>query len=266
MKNLLIVALLGLLFCFCSKQVQDNPFFSEYNTPFKTPPFDQIKEKHFLPAYKLGIEQHQKEIDAIVNNTEAPTFKNTIETLEVSGALLSKVDYVFDNLKSANTNDEIQKIAKELSPLLSTHQDNIYLNEKLFSRIKSIYEQKDNLNLTAEQNTLLDRYFKNFVRGGANLNEAQKAELREINKELSLLTLQFSENILKENNEFKLIIEKQTRSGWSNPGYHFYGSGNSTGEWLRWEMGIHLTKTQSYTFFKVFYKTGSSGKNVQRLH
>ena len=199
-----VVMLVGL--CFGQEQ---NPFFDDYDTPFDVPPFDKIKEKHYMPAFKEGIKQGEEEINAIVENSAPPTFKNTIEALEQTGNLLSKVQHVFSNLLSAHTNDTIQDIAKEISPLLSKYRDDILLNEELFKRVKAIYEQKEKLKLTPEQNMLLEKYYKNFVRGGANLNEENKAELREINEELSLLSLQFGENILKEDNAFELVIEKE---------------------------------------------------------
>ncbi len=192
----------------CSKK-DSNPFYNEYDTPFKTPPFAEVKMEHYMPAFKDGIVQEKEEIIAIATNPEAATFKNTLEAMEKTGELLDKVSNVFYNLKSSNTNDEMQKIAKELSPMLSKHRDDIRLNKQLFERIKTLYDQKDKLNLNGEQNRLLEKYYKNFVRGGANLNETQKGELREINKQLSLLTLQFGENILNENNSFEMVIEKK---------------------------------------------------------
>ena len=207
-KAFLFLVFAGLLFWACSKQGK-NPFFSDYNTPFNTPPFEKIKEEHYLPAFNEGIKQQQKQIDAIANNSEAPTFKNTIEAIENSKPLLTKVINVFYNMTSANTNDELQRIAKEVAPLLSKNRDDINLNEKLFKRVKAVYEKKDKLNLSVEQNMLLEKYYKDFVRGGANLDEEKKGKLREINKELSVLTVQFGENILKENNVFELVIEKE---------------------------------------------------------
>jgi peptidyl-dipeptidase Dcp len=216
-KKLLILISLLLLFSFYSKkdtaqpttQQEENPFFSAYNTPFETPPFDRIKEAHYLPAFQEGIKQQQTEVEAIANNSETPTFENTIEALERSGALLTKVSSVFDNLTEANTNDTLQNIAKEVAPLLSKLQDDINLNEKLFQKVKAVYEQKGKLNLSPEQSMLLEKYYKGFVRGGANLDETQKAGLREINKELALLTLKFGENVLKEDNGFALVIDKK---------------------------------------------------------
>ena len=212
--SFLFIFAAGLLFWSCSMIKKEplkeqNPFFTEYNTPFDVPPFDKIKEEHYLPAFKEGIKQEWSQIETIANSSEAPTLENTIEAMEGSGALLTRVDNVFYNLTEAHTNDELQDIAKEVAPLLSRHRDDIILNDKLFKRVKAVYEQKDGLNLTVEQNTLLEEYYKDFVRGGANLDEENKAELREINEELSLLTLKFGENVLGENNAFELVIEKE---------------------------------------------------------
>jgi peptidyl-dipeptidase Dcp len=209
-KNSLLVLIPCLLFLvsFSSKQLE-NPFFSEFNTPFQVPPFDKIKEEHYVPAFIEGMKQHNKEIEAIANNSESPTFENTIEALEKSGALLRRVSDVFDVLNASMTNERMQEIAKKVAPLRSKHWDDIYLNEKLFKRIKALYEQRDELKLTPEQKTLLEKYYKDFVRGGANLDKEKKERLRKINQELSLLTLKFGENILKENNRFELIIEKK---------------------------------------------------------
>lgn len=186
-----------------------NPFFEAYDTPFEVPPFDKIKNEHFAPALREGIIQQQAEIDAIVNNSEEPTFQNTIEAMEYSGELLGKVSRVFGNLNSANTNEEIQAIAKEMAPELSAHSDNISLNEKLFARVKAVWDKKDDLGLNAEQQMLLEKTYKSFVRNGANLNEADKAKLREINSRLSSLTLQFGQNLLAETNAYKLVIDNE---------------------------------------------------------
>jgi len=210
-KLILLLLIGGLMFSTCSVKTdsESNPFYSEYDTPFGTPPFSKIKLKHYMPAFKDGMEQEKKEIDAIANNTKEPSFDNTIVAMEKTGNLLDKVSWVFFNLTSSMTNDEMQTIAKELSPLLSKHRDDIRLNDNLFMLVKTVYSQKDDLQLNTEQKMLLDKYYKSFVRGGANLNETNKTELREINKELSLLTLQFSENILKENNRFEMVIENK---------------------------------------------------------
>ena len=189
-------------------KTEENPFFSNWGTPFETAAFDKIKNEHFKPAFVRGMEVHDQEIAAIVNNSQAPDFENTIVAFDQSGDLLISVSNVFYNLTSANTNEELQAIAKDISPLLTTHYDNILLNVKLFQRIKAVYEKRDQLNLNTEQATLLDKTYKQFARGGANLPEDKQAELREINKELSLLSLQFGDNQLAETNAFKLILEK----------------------------------------------------------
>lgn len=187
----------------------DNPFLKEWNTPFQTPPFDDIKIDHYLPAFEEGIRLQKAEVDAIINNTEMPTFKNIIEAMEKSGKLLTKVSGVFYNLNSANTNDEMQKIAKVVAPMLSKHNDDINLNEKLFVKVKTLYNEKDKLNLTTEQNKVLKDYYDGFIRGGANLTNEQKIKFRKINEELSLLSLKFGENVLKETNAVGLIIENK---------------------------------------------------------
>ncbi len=207
-KTLLLILSVGILGWSCATQ-GFNPFFSEYDTTFQIPPFDQIEESHYLPAFKQGIEQHQAEIDAIIANPEAPTFENTIEALEISGALLTKVSRTFYRLNATITNDEMQAIAREMAPLRSEHRDNIILNASLFQRVKAVHEQRDELDLGTEQLTLLEETMKDFVRGGANLNEEQKAELREINQELSVLSLSFSENLLAENNVYEMVIEDE---------------------------------------------------------
>lgn len=192
---------------------QDNPLLKEYNTPYNVPPFELIKNEHFLPAFREGIKQQAELIEAIVNNPESPTFKNTIEALEYSDDLLMEISGVFYNLTAANTNKELQKIASDIAPELSAHNDNILLNEKLFKRIKEVYNKKGLLS-NQEQIKLLEETYNKFVRGGANLDETKKARLREINKELSLLRLKFGENLLAETNGFKLVIEdKKDLSG-----------------------------------------------------
>ncbi|MGE5456921.1 MAG: M3 family metallopeptidase [Methanococcaceae archaeon] len=187
----------------------ENPFFKPYGTPFNTPPFGEIKNEHYLPAFEEGIKQHTGEIDAIISSTEKPTFENTIAALEKSGKLLTKVSDVFFNLLPSNTNDELLKISKAVSPLLSKHQDDINLNEKLFEKVKSIYDEREKLNLSDEQKTLLNNYYSEFVREGVNLNATDKEHLRKLNEELGLLSLKFNENVLKDGNAFILVIEKK---------------------------------------------------------
>lgn len=203
-----LTAMMGLVLMSCSQQ-PNNPFFTEWRTPFGVPPFEQIKEEHFMPAFQQGMKEQQQEISAIAENSAEPNFDNTLVAMERSGQLLTKVGNVFFNFTSAITNDTLQAISKEIAPLLSKHNDDIMLNVKLFQRVQKIYEQKDQLNLNAEQYMLLDRYYKEFVRGGANLEEAQKARLRKINEELSLLAVKFGENVLKENNRFELVIDNE---------------------------------------------------------
>jgi peptidyl-dipeptidase Dcp len=207
-KTFLLLFIAGFLLCSCMTQ-EENPLLSEFDTLYQVPPFDKIKEEHYLPAFKEGMEQQNMEIDAIVNNPEDPTFENTIEAMESTGSLLRKVGNVFGVLNGTMTNEEMQNIAKEIAPLRSKHRDEIRLNAKLFQRIKAVYEQKDKLDLTTEQNTLLEKYYKDFVRSGANLDEEKKAKLKEINQELSLLTVTFGENVLKENNRFEMVIDKE---------------------------------------------------------
>ena len=186
-----------------------NPFFKEWDTPFQTPPFGDIAIEHYLPAFEEGMKLQKAEVEAIINNKTKPTFANTIEAMEKSGKLLTRVSSVFYNLNSANTNDEMQKIAKTVAPLLSKHNDDINLNEQLFAKVKSIYNEKDKLNLSVEQSKVLKDYYDGFVRGGANLSNEQKEAFRKINEELSVLSLKFGENLLKETNAVGLIIENK---------------------------------------------------------
>ena len=179
-----------------------NPLLS----PFDTAPFSQIKNEHFKPAFLQSIEDARAEIDSITNNSEAPTFENIIEALEFSGQQLDRISSVFFNLNSAETNEEIQKIAQEISPLLSEFGNDITLNEDLFKRVKAVYDQKDDLDLTVEQNTLLDKKYKSFSRNGANLSEEKKKRLREIDAKLAKLKLTFGENVLAETNKFQLHL------------------------------------------------------------
>lgn len=191
------------------KSFSTNPFFNSYNTPFNVPPFHLIKNEHFKPAIEEGIIKHEAEIKAITNNKSVPTFENTILALENSGELLTNVSTVFYNLNSANTNDEIQKIATEVAPLIAAHSDNINLNEKLFTRIKTVWDQKDKLKLNPEQSKLLEKTYKRFVRSGANLNEKEKQRLRELNSEMAVLTLKFGQNILAETNNYQYVVNSK---------------------------------------------------------
>jgi len=184
----------------------NNPLLEKFNTPYQTAPFSKIKNEHFKPAFEKAIEIARDEIDAIVNNTEAPTFENTVVALDFSGELLDTISHIFFNLNSAETSPEIQQIAKEVSPLLSEFSNDIGLNQELFNKIKTVYNTKDNLTLTTEQATLLDQKYKGFVRNGANLNTNDKEALRAIDKELSELSLSFGENVLEATNKYELHI------------------------------------------------------------
>ena len=183
-----------------------NPLLSQFDTA----PFSKIKNEHFKPAFLHSIDEARAEIDAITENTDAPTFVNTIEALEFSGQQLDRISSVFFNLNSAETNEEIQKIAQEISPLLSEFGNDITLNEALFKRVKAVYDQKDNLELTVEQNTLLDKKYKSFSRNGANLSEDKKKRLREIDAKLAKLKLTFGENVLAETNKYQLHLTDES--------------------------------------------------------
>lgn len=188
-----------------------NPFFENIHTPHDTVPFDRIAVEHYAPAIRRGIECQNEEIDAIVNNLEPANFHNTILALEKSGQLLHRVEVVFDNLLNAETNDAMQELAKELMPLLSEHANNITLNERLFERVKTAYEHRNNEPLTAEQRKLTEDTYEGFVRSGANLQGADKEKYRELSRQLSLLTLQFSENNLKETNDYQLVLTDEAQ-------------------------------------------------------
>lgn len=188
-----------------------NPFFENIHTPHDTVPFDRIAVEHYAPAIRRGIECQNEEIDAIVNNPEPADFHNTILALEKSGQLLHRVEVVFDNLLSAETNDAMQELAKELMPLLSEHANNITLNERLFERVKTAYEHRNNEPLTAEQRKLTEDTYEGFARSGANLQGADKEKYRELSRQLSLLTLQFSENNLKETNDYQLVLTDEAQ-------------------------------------------------------
>ena len=214
MKKLILYSVLVLtFFSACNqkeKTMNDNPLLvDKFDTPFEVPPFSKIMNKHYLPAFKDAVKVQKEEIDAIVNNSEEPTFENTLVALDNSGELLTRVSNIFFNLKSADTNDSINQIAKEVSPLLSQHRDDIALNEGLFKRVKAVYDTQADFNLNTEQKMLLKKVYENFVRGGANLSGTQKERFREINKKLSMLTLKFGENLLNENNAFELIIDNE---------------------------------------------------------
>lgn len=190
-------------------QDENNPLLTTYDTPFQVPPFDKIKDEHFRPAFKAALEQHNQEIDVIVNDPEEATFENTIVALENAGSTLGNISRVFFNLNSANTNDSIQAIAKDMAPVLSAHGDEISLNEKLFERVKKVYDNRNSLQLSAEDAKLLEETYKGFVRAGANLSESDKEKLKKINSELSVLTNDFGQNLLAETNAYEMVVDKE---------------------------------------------------------
>jgi peptidyl-dipeptidase Dcp len=200
-KSVLFFILLVFMAC-----QNSNPLLTEQQTPFGVPAFDQIKVEHYMPAFEAAIQANQAEIDAIINNPAAPTFENTVEALDRTGELLDKVVGVFFNVLEADGNDEMNKIAEQVTPMLSALSDGIILNDKLFQRVKAVYEQKDDLNLNPEQMRLLTETYKQFAQNGANLPEDQKKRLMEINQELGLLSLQFGNNVVAETNAYQLFI------------------------------------------------------------
>ncbi len=206
-KSMLFLVVAVMAVAMADARAEDNPFYAPYGTPFEVPAFDRIKNEHYLPAFEKGIAEQKKEIEAIRDNADAPTFENTVVAMEESGKLLNRVGDVFFNLNSAETSDEMQAIAREIAPRLSALNDDIYLDPKLFARVKSVYDKRDKLKLSTEQRRLLEESYKAFVRGGANLADAEKEEFRGINERLSVLSLKFGENILAEENRFELVID-----------------------------------------------------------
>lgn len=207
-KSILILAASCMMYS-CTTQTETNPFLTEFQTPYGVPPFDQIKLEHYEPAFMKGIDEQNANIQAITSNAEAPTFDNVIVAFDNSSPILDRVGGVFYNLTEAETTDELTALSMRLAPVMSEHNDNILLNEALFAKIKAVYQQKDSLQLTTEQRRLLEKTYKSFVRSGANLPADKQARLREINKQLSTLGIRFDKNILNENNEFKLFVDKE---------------------------------------------------------
>lgn len=189
--------------------IETNPLLTAYNTPFEVPPFDKVKSEHFMPAFEEGMKQNEKSIQEITGQENAPTFENTIEKLETADELLTKISSVFFNLASANTSPEIEKISQIIAPRLSQHSDDIFLNADLFKRVKTLYDDQDSLNLTQEQKRLLEKTYKAFVRSGTNLDAQQQIRMREINKQLSISTVQFGQNLLAETNKFELLVDNE---------------------------------------------------------
>ena len=219
-RTVILAAAACLLAVGCKdKKNMDNPFFSAWNTPYEIPDFSRIKTEHYMPAFEEGMRQQKAEIDAIVNNTEAPTFENTILALEYSGKLLNEVSGVFFNLSECENSDEMEAIAEEVTPLLSKHGDDIALNAKLFERIKSVYDQRESLGLNPEQMRLVEKYYKDFVRGGANVPAEQQERFRQINEQIASLTLRFAQNVLKATNAYTKKLDDGTEVGLQLPSW-----------------------------------------------
>ena len=198
-KLMMTLCAVGLMFAGCNKQSgEDNPLLQKWDTPFETAPFEKIKVEHYLPAFEAAIAEHDKEIQAIIDNAEAPTFDNTIAALDYSGETLSKVAGVFFNMMAANTSEELQKVNEKVGPLMATHSDNVSMNAKLFEKIKAVYDAKDSQKYTEEQLALLEKTYNKFVRSGALLDAAKQEELRKVNAELTKVESKFDANLLKE--------------------------------------------------------------------
>ena len=207
-KNQLMVAAVAVALCGCGEQKSTNPLFSDFTAPFGIAPFEEITVDHFREGMLKGLEEQKAEIEAIINSTEAPTFENTIKVLDQGGELLRKVRGTFGPLSSGSATDETRALQKEMSPIFSAHNDDIYLNPTLFAKVKAVYDNKENLTLTAEEKTVLQNIYDRFVDGGALLNDEQKAELRKLNTELSMLQLQFSQNLTHETNKTFVTVDK----------------------------------------------------------
>ena len=213
MKQVMMALALGGMVCACGQKQADtvNPFMTEFQTPYGTPDFNNIKLEHYEPAFLKGIEQQNAEIKAIVENPAKPTFENTIVALDNSGEILSRVAGVFYALTEADTNDGLMALEEKMAPIMSAHNDNIYLNIDLYQRVAAVHEQEANgeIQLTTEQHYLLDKYYKRFVSSGASLDAESQEKLREINRKLSTLSIEFGNHVLAENNAFQLVIDNE---------------------------------------------------------
>ncbi|MDT8402776.1 MAG: M3 family metallopeptidase [Bacteroidales bacterium] len=212
-KLLILVFILPLAMTSCKQDQKssgkDNPFFSEYNTPYGVPPFDEIRVEHFIPAFEKGMEEHKKEVEAILGSKEEPTFQNTIVAMDNSGKLLNKVAYTFFGLSSANTSTELQEVQMEISPRLAQHSDEISLDPRFFEKVELVYNNRANFNLNSEEEFLLENIYKELVRNGSALEPEKKEKLKEMNQRLSVLRVQFSQNVLAETNNYMLEISKE---------------------------------------------------------
>lgn len=207
-KSVFVLLIAGLILAsFKPKPNMNNPFLSDYNTPFGVPPFHLIEEEHYIPAFLKGMDQEKADVDAIINNPEAPGFENTFMAFDNAGELLRRVSAVFFRLNGANTNPNMQAIARELTPMLSAHNNSIRLNEQLFVRIQKVYDARESLELDVEQMRLVEKIYQDFARNGAALPAEQRERLKQINERLSVISLQLGENVLAETNNFQLVID-----------------------------------------------------------
>ena len=211
-RFLSVIALSIMTLASCTNKEQaatENPFLSNYGTPYEVPAFDRIKTEHYLPAFEEGMKQHKAEVDFIIKNRAVPDFQNTILAYDKSGALLDKVANIFMNLTECMSNDEMQNIAAEIMPKLSAHNDEISMNPLLFEKVKYVYDTRHDRNLDDQQIRVVEKYYTDFIRNGAGLNDADKETLKGINERLSLLSLQFGNNLLAENANFKLVVDSE---------------------------------------------------------
>lgn len=210
---LTLFLVMALASCKSDKNVGENPFFAEWNTPYGVPPFDRMTPAHFLPALERGMSLHDAEIDAITSNNDAPTFENVILAYDDSGQMLAQTELIFGMLCAAENTAEMQALQEQVMPMLAAHADKILLNEKLFERVKAVYDRRAALELDADQSRLLEKIYRGFVRAGALLDAEQKARLKAINGELSLASVKFGQNILAENNNYTLMLESSDLDG-----------------------------------------------------
>lgn len=208
-KTVMSILAMGLLVCGCAKEKNDNPLLIEWKTPYQTIPFNSIKTSDYLPAFNEAIKQHNQEIDKIIANKENPNFKNTIAALDYSGQLLARVSGVFFNMASCNTNKDIQALEEKISPMVAKHNDEVMMNENLFNRVKTVWDNKSKENLTTEQQMLLKKTYHNFLRHGALLDNKQKEELKKINEEITKLETKYNSNVLAETKSYQLVVRDE---------------------------------------------------------
>ncbi len=207
MKILIIVACLLVMFASsCTKKQQDNPLLGQWNTPFESIPFKEIEVSDYEPAFKEAIKQHNSEIDSIINNKQKPDFNNTIAAFDYSGRLLNRVESIYENMLSANTDDKLQSLQDKITPMLSNHEAEVKMNEKLFNRIKTVWDNRSKENLNEEQKYLLKKVYNSFVKGGALLSSQKKEELKKLKSQEAILNDKYNANVLAETKNYKLVI------------------------------------------------------------